>query len=156
MLSLPNDGRHPVLELAPHQRRRKTLEALIAQIEAIARKTPLLMIFEDAHWADPSSLEVFGRVVDKIDALRVLLFVTFRSEFTAPWLGRPHVTALTIFRRRHMNNLTLARPPALDATPIAYFFVTDRGALARLKRASARLWCRSADSLGMRKRRRVH
>jgi class 3 adenylate cyclase/predicted ATPase len=98
MLSLPNDGRYPALNLAPQQRRQKTLGALIAQIEAIGRKTPLLMIFEDAHWADPSSLEVFGRVVDKIDALRVLLFVTFRSEFAAPWRGRPHVTALTISR----------------------------------------------------------
>ena len=56
------------------------------------------MIFEDAHWADPSSLEVFGRLVDKIDGLRVLLFVTFRPEFAAPWIGRPHVTALTINR----------------------------------------------------------
>ena len=68
MLSLPNDGRYPALNLAPQQRRQKTLEALIAQIEAIARETPVLMIFEDAHWADPSSLEVFGRLVDRIDA----------------------------------------------------------------------------------------
>ena len=56
------------------------------------------MIFEDAHWADPTSLEVFGRVVDKIRTLRVLLLVTFRPEFEAPWLGRPHVTALMINR----------------------------------------------------------
>ena len=69
MLSLPNDGRYPALELAPQQRRQKTLEALIGQIEAISRQSPVLMIFEDAHWADPSSLEVFGRLVDKIDAL---------------------------------------------------------------------------------------
>ena len=56
------------------------------------------MVFEDAHWADPSSLEVFGRLVDKIDSLRVLLFVTFRPEFTAPWVGRAHVTLVTINR----------------------------------------------------------
>ena len=98
MLSLPNDGRYPALELAPQQRRQKTMEALIGQIEAIARQSPVLMIFEDAHWADPSSLEVFGRLVDRIDSLRVLLFVTFRPEFAAPWVGRPHVTALTINR----------------------------------------------------------
>ena len=65
---------------------------------ALARETPVLMIFEDAHWADPSSLEVFGRLVDKIDALRVLLFVTFRPEFAPPWVGRPHVTLLTLNR----------------------------------------------------------
>ena len=98
MLSLPNDGRYSALDLAPQQRRQKTLDALIGQIEAISRQTPVLMIFEDAHWADPSSLEVFGRLVDRIDALRVLLFVTFRPEFASPWIGRPHVTALTINR----------------------------------------------------------
>jgi predicted ATPase len=74
MMSLPNDGRYPARELTPQQRRQKTLEALIGQIEAIARESPVLMIFEDAHWADPSSLEVFRRLVDKIDFLRVLLF----------------------------------------------------------------------------------
>src|SRR6202046_1977851 len=58
MLSLPNDGRYPTLELAPHQRRQRTLEALTTQIEALARRSPVLMIFEDAHWVDPTSLEV--------------------------------------------------------------------------------------------------
>ena len=98
MMSLPNDGRYPARELTPQQSRQKTLEALIGQIEAIARESPVLMIFEDAHWADPSSVEVFSRLVDKIDSLRVLLFVTFRPEFTAPWVGRSHVTTLTINR----------------------------------------------------------
>jgi class 3 adenylate cyclase/predicted ATPase len=98
MLSLPNDGRYPELKLAPQQRRQKTLDALIGQIETISRRSPVLMVFEDAHWADPSSLEVFGRLVDKIDSLRVLLFVTFRPEFVAPWIGRPYVMALTITR----------------------------------------------------------
>ena len=98
MLSLPNDGRYPALDLAPQQRRQKTMEALTRQVEAIAHQSGVLMIFEDAYWTDPSSLELLGRLVDKIDALRVLLFVTFRPEFTAPWIGRPHVTALTINR----------------------------------------------------------
>jgi predicted ATPase len=56
------------------------------------------MVYEDAHWADPSSLEAIGLLVDKIEALRLLLFVTFRPEFVPPWAGRPHVTALTINR----------------------------------------------------------
>jgi class 3 adenylate cyclase/predicted ATPase len=98
MLSLPNDGRYPALDLAPAQRRQKTLEALVFQTEALARQNPVLMIFEDAHWTDPTSLEVFGRVVDRIRTLRVLLLVTFRPEFEAPWIGQPHVTALTINR----------------------------------------------------------
>jgi class 3 adenylate cyclase/predicted ATPase len=98
MLSLPNDGRYPTLELAPQQRRFRTLEALILQMQALTRQNPLLMIFEDAHWTDPTSLEVFARVVDRIRTLRVLLIVTFRPEFEPPWIGQPHVTALTINR----------------------------------------------------------
>ena len=98
MLSLPNDGRYPTLELAPNQRRQRTLEALITQIEALARRNPVLMIFEDAHWADPTSLEVFGRSVDRIRALGVLLIVTYRPEFEPPWVGQPHVTTLTLNR----------------------------------------------------------
>ncbi len=98
MLSLPNDGRYPALDLPPPQRRQRTLEALIALIEALTRSAPMLMIFEDAHWTDPTSLEVFGRAVDRIRTLRVLLIVTYRPEFEPPWIGRPHVTALTINR----------------------------------------------------------
>ena len=56
------------------------------------------MIFEDVHWIDPTSLELLGRAVDRIQSLRVLLVVTFRPEFAPPWIGRPHVTALTINR----------------------------------------------------------
>jgi class 3 adenylate cyclase len=98
MLSLPNDGRYTALELTPQQRRQKTLEALFAQVETFARKSPVLMIFEDAQWADPTSLEAFGRAVDRIKALRVLLIVTYRPEFQAPWIGLPHVTALILNR----------------------------------------------------------
>jgi hypothetical protein len=98
MLSLPNDGRYPALELTPQQRRQRTLAALVLQIEAISRQNTLLMIFEDAHWTDPTSLELFGRIVDKVPTLRVLLIVTFRPEFEPPWIERPCVTALTMNR----------------------------------------------------------
>ena len=98
MLSLPNDGRYPAIELLPHQRRQRTLEALISQIEALAKQKPVLMIFEDAHWIDPTSLEVLGRAVERVRTLGVLLIVTYRPEFEPPWIGRPHVTALTINR----------------------------------------------------------
>jgi predicted ATPase len=95
---LPNDGRYPTLDLTPQQRRQKTLEALHAPVETFARKNPVLMIFEDVHWADPTSLEAFGRAVDRIVTLPVLLLVTFRPEFEPPWIGQPHVTALTLNR----------------------------------------------------------
>jgi class 3 adenylate cyclase/predicted ATPase len=98
MLSLPNDGRYPTLDLTPEQRRQRTLEALTSQLAGLARQNPALMIFEDAHWIDPTSLEALGRLVDRIRTLRVLLVVTFRPEFEPPWIGRPHVMALTINR----------------------------------------------------------
>ena len=98
LLSLPNDGRWPTTEMPPPQRRQRTLEALISQTEALTRSVPVLMIFEDAHWTDPTSLEAFGRAVDRVRTLRVLLIVTFRPEFAPPWIGRPHVTPLTINR----------------------------------------------------------
>jgi predicted ATPase len=79
MLSLPNDGRYPAVELTPQQRRQRTLEALVSQIEALARSTPVLMVFE------------FRR-------LSVLLIVTFRPEFEPGWIGQPHVTLLSLNR----------------------------------------------------------
>ena len=98
MLSLPNDGRYPALELAPEQRRQRVLEALMSQLAGLARRQPVLMIFEDLHWIDPTSLEVLGRTVDRIKTLPALLIVTFRPEFNAPWVGQSHVTSLTLNR----------------------------------------------------------
>jgi predicted ATPase len=97
MLSLPNDGRYAALELTPERRRQRTLEALVSQMEALARQNPVLMIFEDAHWTDPTSLEVFGRVIDRVRSLRALLIVTFRPDFDPPWVGRAYVTFLAIW-----------------------------------------------------------
>jgi class 3 adenylate cyclase/predicted ATPase len=98
MLTLPNDGRYPALELTPEQRRKRTLEALTVQLAGLARLQPVLMIIEDAHWVDPTSLEVFDRTVDQIKTLPALLIVTFRSEFDAPWAGRSHVMSLALNR----------------------------------------------------------
>src|SRR6201998_1390075 len=98
LLSLPNDGRYPMLDLAPAQRRERTLDALTAQMETLTRRSPVLMIFEDAHWIDPTSLEIISRTVNQIQNLRVLLLVTFRPEFQPPWTGRHHVTSLSLNR----------------------------------------------------------
>jgi class 3 adenylate cyclase len=98
LLSVPNDGRYPKLELTPQQRRQKTLEALTAQLEVLSSIKPVLMIFEDAHWVDPTSLEALGRAVDRMRRLGLLLIVTYRPEFEPPWIGQPLVTALTLNR----------------------------------------------------------
>jgi len=98
MLSLPNDGRHPTLELAPQQRRQHTLEALRSQIEALAERSPVLMVFEDVHWADPTSLELFELIVERASSFPLLAIVTFRPEFVPPWVGRPQVTLISLNR----------------------------------------------------------
>ena len=98
LLSLPDDGRYPKVEQTPQQRRQRTLEALTRQTVALAEQRPLLMIFEDVHWIDPTSLEVLGRGIDRIKAVGVLLIITYRPEFEPPWIGRPYVTALNINR----------------------------------------------------------
>ncbi len=98
MLSLPNDGRYPTLELTSEQRRQKTLEALTEQIAVLASQHPVLMIFEDTQWIDPTSLEELNRIVDQFKSLSVLLVVTFRPEFNAPWSGQSRVTSLALNR----------------------------------------------------------
>ena len=98
MLSLSNDGRYPALALTPEQRRQRTLEALTSQLAGLASQQPLLMIFEDVQWIDPTSLEVLGRVVDRIKTLPVLLIVTFRPEFNPPWVGQSRVASVTLNR----------------------------------------------------------
>ena len=98
MLLLRNDGRYRGLNLSAAQRRDRTLEAFTRQIEAFARVDPVLMIFEDAHWADPTSLEALTQAVTRIATHRVLLIVTFRPGFAPPWIGQQHVTALAIDR----------------------------------------------------------
>jgi predicted ATPase len=98
MLSLPNDGRYPLLDLTPQQRRQRTLVALTAQAAKLATQHPVLMIFEDAHWADPTSLELLNRTVDRIKTVPALLIVTFRPEFKAPWAENSHVTSVTLNR----------------------------------------------------------
>ncbi len=98
MLSLPNDGRYPSVELAPQQRRRKTLEALTAQLQALSGVNPVLMVFEDLQWIDPTSLETLDMAVARIKTLPALLIATYRPEADGRWLERPHVTAFTLNR----------------------------------------------------------
>jgi predicted ATPase len=107
MLSLPNDGRYPVLDLLPQQRRQRTLEALLTQLQTLTRRSPVLMILEDAHWIDPTSLEVFSLVLNKIRTLRALLVVTFRPEFAPPWIARSHVTSINLSRLAESDVETL-------------------------------------------------
>src|SRR5262249_15356518 len=96
LLSLPNAAAE--LDLSPHRKREKLLAGLLHQLQALARSNPVLMVFEDAHWIDPTSRELIDLTVDRIRRLPVLLLVTFRPEFQPPWTGLPHVTTLALNR----------------------------------------------------------
>jgi tetratricopeptide (TPR) repeat protein len=96
MLSLPNTAAE--LNLSPQKKREKLFESLLWQLEAIARRTPVLFVFEDAHWSDPTSREMLDLTIERILRLSVLLVITFRPEFRAPWAGQPHVTMLALNR----------------------------------------------------------
>jgi predicted ATPase len=98
LLSIPTGDRYPPRALTPAQQRRLTLAALLDQLEALARQKPVLMLFEDAHWADPTSLEVLNLTVERVRALPVLVLITFRPEYEAPWAGLWHVTSIALDR----------------------------------------------------------
>src|SRR5271165_3209594 len=94
LLSIPDEARHPPLEMAPAEQKERTIAALLALFEGLTKDAPVLALLEDAHWIDPTSLDVFSRLIDRLPALRALLIVTFRLEFAAPWVGRAHVSLI--------------------------------------------------------------
>jgi class 3 adenylate cyclase len=106
LLSLPTE-RYPPLTVSPQKQKDKTLEALAAQVEALARRQPLLMVFEDAHWIDPTSQELLELFLAKLQSLSILLVITYRPEYTPAWVGQHHVTSLTLNRlgRRRAEEL---------------------------------------------------
>jgi predicted ATPase len=98
LMSLPSSVRHPLPNLSPQRKKERTLEALIRQLEGLARRQPVVMVFEDAHWIDPTSRELLDLAVERVRSLPVLLIVTFRPEFQPPWTGQPQVTMLALNR----------------------------------------------------------
>jgi len=98
LMSLPASERHALPNLSPQRKKENTLEALIRQLEVLASRRPVIMIFEDAHWIDPTSRELLELLVERIRSLPVLLIVTFRPELQSPWIGQPQVTMLALNR----------------------------------------------------------
>jgi class 3 adenylate cyclase/tetratricopeptide (TPR) repeat protein len=98
LLSIPTGDRYPALDLTPQKRKEKTLRALVAQVEGLAARQPVLLVVEDAHWADPTSLELFELIVERASSLPLVAIVTFRPEFVPPWVGRSQVTLVSLSR----------------------------------------------------------
>jgi class 3 adenylate cyclase/predicted ATPase len=103
LLSIPFGDRYPRLALTPAQQRRRTLAALLDQFENLAHQKPILLLFEDAHWADATSLELLDLTVERVRQLPVLALFTLRPEFEPPWVGLPNVGTLTLGRLDRSN-----------------------------------------------------
>lgn len=116
LLSIPVAGRYAPIMLAPEQQKEKTLETLVALLKGLCERKPVLFIFEDAHWSDPTSLELLGAIIEEIQGNRVLVLITFRPEINPPWTGYTHITALTLNRFSRgraaalINEVTSGRP----------------------------------------------
>jgi hypothetical protein len=96
------DGRYPALTLPPQRQRQQTQDALVGWLMAEAEQHPVLAVWEDLHWADPSTLELLGFLIDQAPTTPMLQVLTFRPEFPPPWPARSHLTPITLNR--------LARP----------------------------------------------
>jgi len=107
LLSLPALECRPLPNLSPQRKKERTLEALIWQLEGLARRQPVVMVFEDAHWIDPTSRELLDLTVERVRRLPVLLIVTYRSEFQPPWTGRPQVSMLALSRLNRRDRTAL-------------------------------------------------
>jgi class 3 adenylate cyclase/pimeloyl-ACP methyl ester carboxylesterase len=98
LLSVPVGERYPSLDLTPQRQKQRTLEVLMDQLEGLAAEQPVLLVYEDVHWIDPTSLELLELAIERTQRLPVLLLITFRPEFQPPWTGQSHVTALSLTR----------------------------------------------------------
>jgi len=114
LLSLPASDRHPMPNLSPQRKKDRTLEALIRQLEGLARQQPIVMVFEDAHWIDPTSRELLDLTIEHMRRLPALLIVTFRPEFQATWTGQPQVTMLVLNRLDRQDRTALIQKIAGD------------------------------------------
>jgi predicted ATPase len=108
LLNLPTLDRHPPLAADPQRRRELIFAALLRQLEGLARKKPILMIFEDAHWIDSTSLDLLEIIVERVPKLRVLFLLTCRPELQPRWTGQAHVTTLTLSRLGQRDTAALA------------------------------------------------
>ena len=114
LLSLPASDRHPLPNLSLQRKKERTLEALLRQLEGLTRRQPVIMLFEDAHWIDPTSRELLDLTVERVSSLPVLLIVTFRPEFQPPWTGQPQVTTLSLNRLDRRDRTALVEQIAGD------------------------------------------
>jgi class 3 adenylate cyclase len=98
LLGLATESRYPALDLTPQRQKQLTLQALVDQLDGLAAAQPVLLAYEDVHWSDPTTQELLGLTIERLQRLPVLLLITYRPEFSPPWPSQPHVSALALSR----------------------------------------------------------
>jgi class 3 adenylate cyclase/predicted ATPase len=116
LLSVPTEGRYPKLEYSPQRKKEKLFEALNRWLAGLARTNRVLLLLEDAHWADASTLELLETTIDRLADLPVLLVISLRPEFSAPWIGRPGVSLIALSRLDRRESAALATRVMRDHT----------------------------------------
>jgi predicted ATPase len=112
LLSVPNGGCYALHGLSSQKRKEKTLAALLAQMERLAKRQPVLAVYEDVHWIDPTTLELLTLAIERVQQWPVLLLITARSEFKQPWPAHPHLTVITLGRIGRDEGASLIRQVA--------------------------------------------
>src|SRR5262249_18168527 len=98
LLSIPADTGYAPLALTPQQQKQETLRTILTLLESYGKRQPVLLVFEDVHWIDPTSLELLGHIAANVPAWRALILVLLRPELIRPWTEHPHVASLSIGR----------------------------------------------------------
>jgi class 3 adenylate cyclase/RNA polymerase subunit RPABC4/transcription elongation factor Spt4 len=109
LLSLPTSGGSPPSDLTPQRKREHTFQALLRRLESLSHRHPVLVLFEDVHWSDPTTRELLDRIIEQVRKLRILVVLTLRPEFRPPWIGQAHVTMLTLNRLDQRDGTALVR-----------------------------------------------
>ena len=117
LLSIPLPDDHPPLQLSPQKQKEKTLQVLVQWLQNVAKHQPVRVEIEDLHWADPSTLEFLGLLIDQVPSSRMLLLLTFRPEFSPPWPGHAHMLWLRLHRLPQQDIAAMVERVAGKALP---------------------------------------
>jgi class 3 adenylate cyclase/predicted ATPase len=109
LLSIPTGDRYPPIALTPQRKKERSFNALVRQLEGLARRHPVMIVFEDAQWIDPSSRELLDWTVERVASLPALVLITFRPEFQSAWTGKSHVSAMVLNRLDQSAGAALIR-----------------------------------------------
>src|SRR5215470_2403367 len=117
LLSLPAEGRYPSLNLSPQRQKERTLEILVGQLASLSHSRPVVVVFEDVHWMDPTTRELMDLLVSRASGLRMLVLITHRADLEPPWGAHAHVTRHSLNRLSRRQSAALVERVAAKPLP---------------------------------------